>query len=236
VKTLGKNSNNRNIPKNSKRTRRNPGNAISRYPTLGTFFPERLAISLAYTDELTLSTTNNLPTFGSAIAFRLNSLYDPYFAAGGHQPYGYDQITPFYSRYLVHGCDVECEFSDPAVDGLIVGTFIKNYYDSQSLSGSTINLVSEFPEAWSKALNNTGSQVATYRRYVDIAKQMGLTRAQLDAQWTTCGAITTADPSIPLYFEVAVAAPASPATTTVTVRVRLRFHCIFSARVMVATS
>jgi hypothetical protein len=203
---------------------------------LGTFFPDRLKIALEYTDELTLSTGNSLPTFGSAIAFRLNSLYDPYFAAGGHQPYGFDQITPMYSRYLVDRVDIEVEFSDPTTDGMLVGAFPKNYYDGKSLTTETVNNASEWPAAWIKPLNDSGSQTVSYKRSIDCSTFMGLTRAQYEAAWDICGAITTADPSSPIYFEVAACCPRAPATQTVTVRVRLRFHCTFFARVMTSSS
>lgn len=34
--------------------------------------------------------------------FRLNSLYDPDFTGGGHQPYGRDTLATIYNRYRVH--------------------------------------------------------------------------------------------------------------------------------------
>lgn len=40
----------------------------------------------------------------AAYRFRLNSLYDPDFSGIGHQPYGYDQLTPLYNRYRVISC------------------------------------------------------------------------------------------------------------------------------------
>jgi hypothetical protein len=36
--------------------------------------------------------------------FRLNSLYDPDAATGGHQPIGFDQLSPLYTYYTVIGC------------------------------------------------------------------------------------------------------------------------------------
>jgi hypothetical protein len=52
---------------------------------------------------------NNLlidPTQGtnSEHIFRLNSLYDPDYATGGHQPLGFDQLAPLYTYYTVIGC------------------------------------------------------------------------------------------------------------------------------------
>lgn len=38
--------------------------------------------------------------------FRGNSLYDPDFSLGGHQPTGFDQYTAFYTNYLVFGAKI----------------------------------------------------------------------------------------------------------------------------------
>jgi len=47
----------------------------------------------------------NMPAIGagniSKIIYRANDLYDPYYAAGGHQPYGFDQLCIRYSRFTV---------------------------------------------------------------------------------------------------------------------------------------
>lgn len=52
---------------------------------------------------------NNLiidPTAGAnkEHIMRLNSLYDPDYTYTGHQPLGYDQLSPLYTKYTVIGC------------------------------------------------------------------------------------------------------------------------------------
>ncbi len=42
----------------------------------------------------------------NSAAFRLNGLYDPLVAAGGHQPIGFDQIMPMYEHFTVIGARV----------------------------------------------------------------------------------------------------------------------------------
>lgn len=44
--------------------------------------------------------------------YRLNSLFDPDFSGIGHQPYGFDQLTPLYNRYRV----ISCSYVVSAVD------------------------------------------------------------------------------------------------------------------------
>jgi hypothetical protein len=167
----------------------------------------------------------------------MNSLFDPYFAAGGHQPYGFDQIVPFYSRYMVDRCDIDITFSDPSADGLVVGAFLKNFYDTNTLQGSTVNAASERPSVWCKPLNNTGSQVIHFRKSVDLAKMMGLTKSQYESGWFALSGLTTTDPSQCPYLVFACADSRSNATaTSCTVRIRLTYHATFWGRKMAPQS
>lgn len=42
---------------------------------------------------------------GGTIEFGLNCLFDPFLGVGGHQPMGFDQLTPLFQRYKVHKVD-----------------------------------------------------------------------------------------------------------------------------------
>ena len=46
----------------------------------------------------------------SVYRFRCNSVYDPDYTGTGHQPYGYDQITPLYSQFNVRGAMAVAKF------------------------------------------------------------------------------------------------------------------------------
>lgn len=200
------------------------------YPGLWSVFPQRLNTALPYVDELTLTTSAGVNTYGNEYSYRLNSLYDPYFSAGGHQPYGFDQLTTIYNRYLVSRVDLELTFSDPTVDGLMPGVMLKNYLDATTLVGNNIPTVSEFPTAWTKAVSNTGSQKIVFRKSVDLAAMMGLTKAQYESGWPSLAAVVTADPSISPYMTVAVADPRSGGASTITCNLRIVFHAQFWER------
>ncbi len=205
-------------------------------PGILSVFPQRLNTKLEYVDELTLSTQSTLSTFGSEIAFRLNSLFDPYFPVGGHQPYGFDQLNTIYARYQVHKCLVEVTFSDPSSDGLVCAVFAKNLQDPNTLVNATIAAAMERPTVWCKPLNNTGSQVTVFRKQYDLCEVMGLTKAQYDAGWPSTSALVSADPSQTVYFMAATANSRGGSTQTVTARVRLVFDCSFWERNTVAQS
>jgi len=179
------------------------------------FFPPRCITFLHYADMFTLSGATLSAAFGSEYSFRLNSIYDPDFTGTGHQPYMFDQITPFYNRYLVKSANVEIKFSDPQGDGCYVGVYLKNFTDTSTLANSTISAAMEKPTVFLKPLNNTGSQVVTYRKNIQMHELAGLTKQQYENNYSHTGALVNQNPNqVPyLSFAVADANASSPALT-----------------------
>lgn len=199
-------------------------------------FPQRLNTTLEYVDNLTLSTPGSSPNFGTEIAYRLNSLFDPYFSVGGHQPYGFDQIAAMYNRYMVNSVDVELTFTDPSTDGLYVGVMMKNFYDPTTLQGTGIGAASEKPTIWTRPLNNTGSQVVTFKKHIDLAEMMGLTRQQYEGGWFALSGLVSTDPAQTPYMATAIADSRSGSSQTVICSVKLLFHSTFWGRKLPASS
>lgn len=192
---------------------------------------------LPYVDELSFSTSAASSVFGTETVYRLNSLFDTYFPVGGHQPYGFDQITPFYSYYTVDRVDLEITFSNPSADGLVVATYLKNFQDTNTLVGATIGQAQERPQVWVRNLNDTGSQVVTFRKSVDLPTMVGLTRTQYHGATSAFSARVTADPAQTPYVSMAVANSLGTAgAETVHGRVRLAFHATFFGRITVPQS
>jgi len=59
-------------------------------------FASRYITKMKYSDSIALSALN-----AYQYAFNLNSCFDPNATGLGHQPYGFDQLTPIYNRYRV---------------------------------------------------------------------------------------------------------------------------------------
>jgi len=90
--------------KTQKRARKNKGGdiGIPRDPKYTSFQPQppvgqRMRTTLRYSETYQRT--------GLAVydyQFRLNSLFDPNYTGGGHQPKGFDQLAAFYQRYRVY--------------------------------------------------------------------------------------------------------------------------------------
>ncbi|AXH76631.1 MAG: putative capsid protein [Circoviridae sp.] len=61
--------------------------------------PKSSRVTLKYNECIGYTTdTTGLMQYD---VFRANSIYDPYYPVGGHQPYGHDQMALFYDHYRV---------------------------------------------------------------------------------------------------------------------------------------
>ena len=67
-------------------------------------------VKMFYSDFSSFVSTSGVHSFGT---FYLTSIYDPLASGSGtnHQPYGYDQYSVFYKKYLVLGAKVTSTFS-----------------------------------------------------------------------------------------------------------------------------
>jgi len=84
----------------------------------GAFIAQSVSTRLKYTESFTVAGALGAMTNQ---VFRLNSLYDPDFTGGGHQPMGFDQLAGLYNRYRVDKVNVRCTFhknSEAQVTGI----------------------------------------------------------------------------------------------------------------------
>lgn len=84
--------------------------SLSSFPTYKADQPLCKLAKLQYT------CIENIPNLGAGALysriFRANDLYDPDYAVGGHQPYGFDQIMAQYNHFTVLYSKCELELTD----------------------------------------------------------------------------------------------------------------------------
>jgi hypothetical protein len=187
---------------------------------------------LKYCQTFTLTTQGSpLTTFGTEQSLRLNSLYDPDFSLGGHQPYGYDQLSLFYNRYVVTRALVEVIISDPSEDGLVLGMMVKGAGAAQTVANSTIDEVTERQGCVTKWINDSGSQLVSYTMDLPIHQIVGIpSNNMLLAERYTLGATVAADPAVQAYLSIAAANAKGNTSATLKCQVRISFDCQFYDR------
>jgi len=106
------------LTKPKKNRRNNPRKVVSIAPyliqayglmrSLYTFQPRWMYCKMKYCDQFLVALVTGQV---ADQAFRANSLFDPDRTGTGHQPRGFDQLTPMYNRYRVDKVKIEVEFS-----------------------------------------------------------------------------------------------------------------------------
>jgi len=88
--------------------------ALSSFPTFYADQPPFKMAKLEYYHSQAIGNIASLTIFQRE--FRANDLYDPDYAVGGHQPYGFDQLIAQYYHFTVlySKCEIECQDSSEA--------------------------------------------------------------------------------------------------------------------------
>lgn len=133
-------------------------------------FPPQMDVKLRYCWQNGLSTpgVGFSGTFGTEQVFRLNSLFDPDLTGTGHQPFGFDQLTPIYGRYVVSGVDVDIEFFNSNSDDLIAAFTIQSGQNTTALAGSTIESAVERQSVMVRSVPTTGQNRWKYTEHFPI--------------------------------------------------------------------
>jgi hypothetical protein len=195
-------------------------------------FPPRMFSQLQYTHTGSLA-TGAAANCGSEQVFRLNSLYDPDFTGAGHQPYGFDQISPLYRQYKVTSVDIDIQLTDPSTDGILVAALVQPPAGTFSLTGKQGYAVSEKPGAEVRMLNDSGSQTARIKQHFEMSDLCQISKLEFDANQSNYVSAVTTNPALSPWLRIAIANMngGSSSGATVFMNVTLTFHVVFYERV-----
>lgn len=135
-------------------------------------------------------------TYGSAVAYSINDMYDPRQSVGGEQPYARDTMVTLYDRYKVTGVTVQVEFTTPNINGIICGVMFNNPTNTSVLTGNVPAYIRELPNAASHIVADTGKQKWVFRKHFPMWKVLGVTKLQFEADIGIYDALSTGSPSL----------------------------------------
>lgn len=179
----------------------------------------RLLTKLKYTSTFSLSLTS---TLNSQKQFNLNSLYSPE-VSGGHQPYGYDQISPLYARYRVY--KTAYRFQIMQQSDVITRVAVIPHNSSDSWTSITFDALTEKPRAFHKMLGYTGSgtSVQTIKGHISLPRLNGQTSAEYRGN-DRAQSLCNTSPAEDLYLSFIANSAGSP---TINVQVQMIFYVEF---------
>jgi hypothetical protein len=173
-------------------------------------------------------TANGLGTAVTTI-YRVNSLYDPVYAAGGGQPLQFALVRGVYAQYRVLSACVQLRFFDPDADGLCVGFRVRPDTDSIATAGASLDYLSEMLWTKTKSIANTGEQCAEFSADIPMHTVFGIPSVQLRTD-DTFGAAYNANPVRAALLDVFAVDPAT-GTGNVKFQISISYRCIMSGRV-----
>lgn len=184
---------------------------------------------LNYSEGFTL-TTGTAGVMGTEQIYGLNNLYDPNYSGVGHQPYGYDQMSPLYRVYMVFGINMEITITDPSNDGLVVGAVVQPSNGTATVATYTPDVIKERPGSVTRVINNSGSQKQVIRQYIPLHRLEGISKSMWNAR-STYASTVGAGPSSEQFLRIAVGSDAGNVGHTVKVRVYFTYYCKFYDRI-----
>lgn len=161
-------------------------------------FPSKLKVRHRFVESFVLNPTTSGVAYYN---FRANSLQDPDLTGFGHQPMGYDQISPHYDHYTVVGSKMTCYFTPEATADVAPCYFGVILTDTPV----TIVNVTELLEQrftggvkWLGAINRVPA-TQTKRKYFSARKFFGVKDIIGQQPWR---AATGSNPNEDAYFQV----------------------------------
>lgn len=206
-------------PRSAKRVRRTPSRgkrrrnraAVSLVSSTNRPFPARIFMKMKYSDVITL--TPGASGVASETVYRLNSVYDPYYAAGGHQAYGFDQVSALYQKYRVWKASWTLTATPNGTTNQYIYTI--PVCNNTTVAGLNPSMVMEFPRVQYKPVSMNNPTVIRGR--VNIPKMLGLSKAA----YTTgeYDSLTTGNPSEAVHLNIGGFSNGGTGTVLGTIRV-----------------
>lgn len=199
-------------------------------------FKPTMSVKLKYTETKTMF-SGAAGLTGSLRTFRLNSLYDPNYAVGGDQPYGYDQLATLYKKYKVNGALLEVVFTDPDQDGMFVAVQLQTPSASDTaLTNKSSAVLREQPMTVVRTIQNSGKQRAVIKQYIPLSTVSGITKLQFMADADLFSAVTTTNPVTVPRAQIAVGSNREVTNATVVCRVSITYYATLYDRITLAQS
>lgn len=164
-------------------------------PFVPVYAPDRYTVKLRYADYLVAADADGT-TGVTKWRYALNSCYDPYYDAGGHQPNGWDQWSGIFKYYRVMGARVKMHWHKapyyPAdTNKLYTPIAVGWYFDAGNIMASSTPSewwnVAEMKEKHLEFLGY-GDQSCTmeYHYAPDTEGEKGITAVGQEEVWTPC--------------------------------------------------
>lgn len=175
---------------------------------------------------------------GTAFWFGLNDMYDPEVAIGGHQPYGFDQVSNLYSTFTVTDVDINITYVAGSDGSMYVGTVFKpssgtfnpsnlGFSDLFEKDNSRYFLTPQFGASPKDAVISLGR--------INVGKVEGVSKKALLDSPEYQGSISASPAKIP-QMGIVVGSLSGVTSPTIVLAIELTYHAVWRGPRTVAQS
>lgn len=190
-------------------------------------FPAAQKFDIMYVDPYhTLTATAAAGVVGGEIVYRLGSIFDPYFAAGGGQPEHYLTLSNLYERYLVYWVEINVKCYVPGANTLVLHCCVQSADTTYSMVGKTCEALTQDRSVSSMMLQTAAApngQVEWTSGRIYLSSLCGLSKTMYVGSHTSYGSLFGANPSLTPWLRVAVSDAQGNAGNVATVQVQIRY-------------
>jgi len=140
--------------------------------------------------------------------FRANSLYDPNYTGGGHQPNGFDQLIAAYNHFTVISSKIRVKLKQLGTGGGTIepGTFTLSFSDTGTLVASQSSLAGLLEKRTTLCSGDYGAQgqiqsASAFYGQLSIPALLGKSRSQV-IEMSQLRGTAAASPTEGYFFEL----------------------------------
>lgn len=218
-------------------TAHTPGIVFAALSHAPSFIPKEVIRKHRYVENFII-TSGSAGVLGTSYDYAMTGLYDPYLGAGGHQPYGFDEMAPLYGTYTVTSVSLRITYAVPS-DGatyLVVGWRPTN--SSFSITGLGVSDVCEKDSVAWFPLPSVPARIGDSTidlGHFPIHKVEGRTPAQILAEQGYSGTAAANPANVP-RFMISSGNLAGASATTCALVIQLEYTTVWRAPNIVGQS
>ncbi len=192
-------------------------------------FPSTIRRSFRYADLHQLATETTTGYCGPHQRYSCNSLYDPNYTGGGHQPYGYDQLTNIYSKYRVDRVTFRITYTTPGGSADIFCAAAYSAGTSLVLNSTKIQEVCEWPNAIHGHLSSSGPRICVLTGSIQLHELLTVSKVKYESDDTYSAAVT-ASPTNQALLVISVGSYSGASAEAASVLVELEYDAVLFDR------
>ena len=220
----------------AKRAPKRKGGKYPRYRSLPLGgFADKQTARLKYVEFVTLNNSASSSSVPNVYHYRANSLHDPNYSGGGHQPRGFDELKAIYDHYTVIGSKMKASFENDVDATNQAGQYcFLMLQDTNNTPTSLVDILEESNRnkmAYKPRNTNSSKNIILTKKFSPY-KMFGIPKKDSIINNVNLNAQVTQNPSEDAIYTIGIACSRTTSTDPepVVVRVEIEYIAVFTEK------